>query len=178
MFVRVVLVDLLAALLLGGADGGSAVAAPVTDAAVSPGAVVEYAAPLPEPLVVLRPFAPPATRYGAGHLGVDLRAADGAPVRAAADGAVSFAGQVAGRGVVVVAHADGIRTEYEPVVPDVRVGARVRRGQVIGRLTGRHRGCPVACLHWGARRGDRYLDPLSLLRPLGPVVLLPWPRPG
>src|SRR5579875_2748411 len=143
MSVRVVLVGLLAVLLFG-ADSGSAVSAPATDAAVSPGAVVEYAAPLPEPLDVVRPFAPPATRYGPGHLGVDLRAADGAPVRAAADGTVSFAGQVAGRGVVVVAHADGIRTEYEPVAPVVRAGARVHRGHAIGRLTGRHRGCPVA----------------------------------
>ena len=32
----------------------------------------------------------------------------------------------------------------------------------------------MTCLHWGARRGDTYLDPLSLLRPLGPVRLLPW----
>ncbi len=88
---------------------------------------------------------------------------------------IRFAGQVAGRGVVVVAHPDGVSTEYEPLLVLVRVGARVGAGQPIGRLAGPHRGCPAAgCLHWGARRGEQYLDPLSLLRPLGVVRLLPW----
>jgi hypothetical protein len=32
----------------------------------------------------------------------------------------------------------------------------------------------LGCAAWGARRGDIYLDPLELLRPLGPVRLLPW----
>jgi murein DD-endopeptidase MepM/ murein hydrolase activator NlpD len=92
---------------------------------------------------------------------------------------VTFAGPVAGRGVVVIAHPDGVRTEYEPVQPQVEVGAAVQGGEPIGRLAGRHPGCaPRRCLHWGARRGDTYLDPMSLLRPLGPVRLLPWPGDG
>jgi murein DD-endopeptidase MepM/ murein hydrolase activator NlpD len=138
-----------------------------------PAAPVSYLAPLPEPLGVLRAFDPPDSEFGPGHLGVDLRATDGTTVRAAADGVVAFAGPVAGRGVVVVSHPDGIRTEYEPVRPQVRVGTHVRAGDPIAVLHGRHPGCPGPCLHWGARRGDDYLDPLSLLRPLGPVVLLP-----
>ena len=132
-----------------------------------------YVAPLPEPIDVLRPFDPPATEFGPGHLGVDLRAAPVEVVRAAADGVVDFAGPVAGRGVVVVRHPDGIRTEYEPVRAFVRAGTQVRAGDPIGVLRGRHPGCSGHCLHWGARRGDQYLDPLTLLRPLGPVVLLP-----
>lgn len=128
---------------------------------------------------VLRGFSPPATRYGPGHLGVDLAAGPGAPVLAAGAGVVRFAGQVAGRGVVVIAHPDGISTEYEPLVPTVAAGTAVVAGQPIGRLTGRHRGCPAAgCLHWGARRTGRYLDPMSLLRPLGVVRLLPWAWPN
>ena len=52
-------------------------------------------------------------------------------------------------------------------------------GQRIGLVLGSHRGCPVAsCLHWGARRGADYLDPLSLLRPAGIVRLLPWNYDG
>jgi murein DD-endopeptidase MepM/ murein hydrolase activator NlpD len=132
-----------------------------------------YVAPLPEPITVLRPFDPPATEFGPGHLGADLRASADETVRAAATGVVAFAGPVAGRGVVVVNHPDGIRTEYEPVHPVVRIGAHVRAGDPIGVVRGRHPGCPGSCLHWGARRGDTYLDPLALLRPLGPVVLLP-----
>jgi murein DD-endopeptidase MepM/ murein hydrolase activator NlpD len=142
----------------------------------SAGAVSGYVPPLAGRLEVVRPFDPPTTVYGAGHRGVDLRGTARVVVRAAAAGVVLFAGAVAGRGVVVLLHPDGIRTEYEPVRPVVRVDVHVAAGQPIGVLTGRHRGCPGVCLHWGARRGDTYLDPLRLLAPLGPVVLLPWLR--
>src|SRR5690606_5087481 len=68
---------------------------------------------------VLRGWEPPATAYGRGHRGVDLAAAPGAPVRAVAAGRVSFAGRVAGRGVVSVELAGTgdppLRTTYEPV---------------------------------------------------------------
>ncbi|HEU5267575.1 MAG TPA: peptidoglycan DD-metalloendopeptidase family protein [Jatrophihabitans sp.] len=143
-------------------------------AAVASAVVVTYVAPVPLPLTVLRRFDPPVIRYGPGHLGVDLRLPAGAVVGAAADGVVRFAGPVAGRGVVVIAHPDGVSTEYEPVRPLVRVGAALARGQPVGQLIGRHRGCRESCLHWGARRAGVYLDPLLLLRPLGPVRLLPW----
>jgi murein DD-endopeptidase MepM/ murein hydrolase activator NlpD len=134
-----------------------------------------YQAPLGPRPTVLNPFAPPATLYGKGHLGVDLAAAQGVAVRSAGAGVVRFAGVVAGRGVVVVVHPDGLSTEYEPLAASVHAAQAVQAGQVIGRLSGVHRSCaPASCLHWGARRGDAYLDPLSLLRPLGVVRLLPW----
>jgi murein DD-endopeptidase MepM/ murein hydrolase activator NlpD len=163
----------LTAALLVPVSGAAARARAPADA-FAPTVVLEYSPPL-DPVQVLRPFDPPVTRYGAGHLGVDLHAPPGAVIHAPAAGAVTFAGAVAGRGVVVLQHADGIRTEYEPVRPLVRRGAAVARGQPIGRLRGAHSGCvPGRCLHWGARRGGVYLDPLTLLRPLGPVRLLPW----
>lgn len=134
-----------------------------------------YSAPLPRPLHVLTAFDPPATPYGPGHLGVDLAAVQGAGVYSAGPGTVVFAGQVAGRGVVVVAHPDGIRTEYEPVDAVVTSGIGVSAGTLLGRIAGQHAACaPASCLHWGARRGDTYLNPLDLLRALGPVRLLPW----
>jgi murein DD-endopeptidase MepM/ murein hydrolase activator NlpD len=136
-----------------------------------------YLAPV-TPLRVLRAFRAPASRYGPGHRGVDVALGPGAAVRSAGAGVVRFAGSVAGRGVIVVAHSDGIATEYEPVRPTVRTGSAVRAGQVLGFLRGRHPGCSAGCLHWGARHGSGYFDPLTLLRPLGPVVLLPWPRDG
>lgn len=134
----------------------------------------DYRPPVAGGLVVLRGYSPPAVRYRAGHLGVDLALAGGGEVLSAGAGTVTFAGTVAGRGVLVVLHPDGIRTEYEPVRALVHPGDRVRAGQPVARLAGHHRGCPRSCLHWGARRGDGYLDPLSLLQPLGPVRLLPW----
>jgi murein DD-endopeptidase MepM/ murein hydrolase activator NlpD len=95
-------------------------------------------------------------------------------VLAAGDGVVVFAGMVAGRPVVSVDHPGGLRTTYEPVAPVVGAGQPVARGSPIGTLEAGHPGCPgAACLHWGLRRGDTYLDPLLFLRPPR-VRLLPW----
>jgi murein DD-endopeptidase MepM/ murein hydrolase activator NlpD len=97
----------------------------------------------------------------------------GVPVLAAGDGVVAFAGLVVGRGVVSIDHAGGIRTTYEPLVVLVSAGQRVTRGTVLGHLLPGHQGCAGACLHWGARRGREYVDPLGLLS-RGHVRLLPW----
>jgi murein DD-endopeptidase MepM/ murein hydrolase activator NlpD len=122
---------------------------------------------------VTRPFDPPPDPYAAGHRGVDLAAAPGSTVLAAGDGVVAFAGMVAGRPVVSIDHAGGLRTTYEPVDALVGAGQAVARGSPIGTLAAGHAGCPAAaCLHWGLRRGETYLDPLALLRP-PEVRLLP-----
>jgi murein DD-endopeptidase MepM/ murein hydrolase activator NlpD len=142
-------------------------------AALSP-AVALWSLPLAGTHDVTRPFDPPAGPYGPGHRGVDLSGAPGSRVLAAGAGVVVFAGMVAGRGVVSVDHTDGLRTTYEPVSPSVAAGRQVARGSPIGTLLDGHPGCPAAaCLHWGLRRGETYLDPLVLLRPPR-VRLLPW----
>ncbi|MFH8868236.1 murein hydrolase activator EnvC family protein [Streptomyces griseus] len=130
---------------------------------------------------VLRGWEPPAGPYGPGHRGVDLAAGPGARVLAAADGRVSFAGRVAGRGVVAVEVAGSgsppLRTTYEPVRALVEEGVSVRAGQPVGVPEDGPFHCDEGCLHWGLRRGDAYLDPLSLLPPAllrkGPSRLLP-----
>ncbi len=138
---------------------------------------VEYGWPLVPVPVVVAPFREPAHPFGPGHRGVDLAAPAGAAVLAAAAGTVVFAGTLAGRGVVSVQHADGLRTTYEPVTPAVRSGEIVARGAVVGALVAGHLRCPGACLHWGARRDrTKYVDPLLLLRPAR-VRLLPLPVP-
>lgn len=124
---------------------------------------------------VVRPFTPPATRYGPGHRGADVAAGAGSVVRAAGAGRVTYAGPLAGRGVVVVVHGS-LRTTYEPVEAVVRVGQQVAAGEVLGRLSGGHAGC-ARCLHWGLLRGEVYLDPVQLVR-RGPSRLLPVPAPA
>jgi murein DD-endopeptidase MepM/ murein hydrolase activator NlpD len=125
----------------------------------------------PTPRVV-RAFDPPDSTWGAGHRGVDLAGTVGQTVSAALPGRVAFASPLAGRGVVVVDHGS-TRTTYEPVSPGVHVGDAVARGQPIGTLEVAGSHCfPLACLHWGWRRGDSYLDPLLLVGG-GPIVLLP-----
>lgn len=123
---------------------------------------------------VVRRFDPPPQPWLAGHRGVDLAAAPGVPVGASGAGTIVFAGTVAGRGVVSVAHPGGLRTTYEPVTAaDLHPGDAVAAGDALGTLEAAHPGCPVAaCLHWGLRQGTEYLDPLTLLG-LGRVRLRP-----
>lgn len=159
--------SLAAALALVVALVGPAGAGPAR-AAVDPVGVWPLQ-PAPE---VVHGFDPPASEYGAGHRGVDLAGTVGAVVRAALPGTVTYAGRLAGRGVVVVSHGD-TRTTYEPVRATVEVGAAVAAGDAIGRLELALSHCfPAACLHWGWIRGETYLDPLRLVGG-GPVRLLP-----
>ncbi len=65
--------------------------------------------------------------------------------------------------------------EDEPgrVVHGLSVAVATLTGAVLGGLLPGHAGCPdAACLHWGLRRGETYLDPMTLLRPAR-VRLLP-----
>lgn len=158
---RVLLIVLLAA--VGVLAPATAIAEPEPE---PPARTVVWVLPLPGSPVVTRPFDPPPHPYGSGHRGVDLAGSPGLPVLAAGDGVVAFAGMVAGRPVVSVDHAGGLRTTYEPVDPAVGAGQQVARGAPIGTLAARHAGCPAAaCLHWGLRHGQTYLDPLALVRP-------------
>jgi murein DD-endopeptidase MepM/ murein hydrolase activator NlpD len=128
---------------------------------------------------IMSGFRPPAADWQAGHRGVDLAAGTGDPVRSMANGIVGFAGTVAGKPVVTVVLAGGVRITYEPVLATVRAGALVRDGEVIGSVaaSGGHCGGVRGCLHVGLRStsgagGTVYLDPLSILD-RRPAVLKP-----
>lgn len=130
----------------------------------------------PVPGAVVEPFDEPAEPWLAGHRGVDLAAEVGETVRAAADGVVAYAGVVAGKPVVSLDHADGIRTTYEPVLAGVEAGDAVVLGQEIGTLAAGH---GEDDLHWGARRGrEAYLDPVTLVEPVPVIRLYPLPGSG
>lgn len=163
----------LLALLVAAAALSLGAAAPVASAREG------FAWPLPGPPELGRRFAPPASAWGAGHRGADLLAPEGSPVLAAGAGQVTYAGLLAGRGVVTVAHPDGLRTTYEPLDVLVEVGDTVEQGDLLGLLAAGHASCPLgrACLHWGLLRGSTYLDPL-LLVDLGRVRLLPREATG
>ncbi|MCH1868680.1 murein hydrolase activator EnvC [Nocardioides sp. CFH 31398] len=128
--------------------------------------------PLPPVPEVVAYFDPPDGPYGRGHRGVDLAGWVGAPVRAALPGTVTYAGPLAGRGVVVVDHGP-TRTTYQPVAASAAVGDVVGLGAVLGHLAAGGSHCaPRACLHWGWIEDETYLDPLLLVG-AGPVRLLP-----
>ncbi|MDE3135632.1 MAG: M23 family metallopeptidase [Acidobacteriota bacterium] len=107
----------------------------------------------------------PFSREGAFHPGVDIGAAYGSPVHAAADGVVVYAGWEEGYGrLVVIDHGFGISTCYAHLSAfNTQVGSRVGRGDVVGyvgdsgRSTGPH-------LHYEVRINNTPVNPWRYLR--------------
>lgn len=156
-------------------------AGPPVPAAASPGGGPvspsgAWGWPVGGPGGLLQGFDPPASQWGAGHRGVDLRAARGAGVRSPAAGVVAFVGVVVDRPVITVDHGGGLVSSFEPAVAGLEVGQAVNRGQVLGTVgNGGH--CSAVCVHWGVRRDGAYIDPLTLVMDRRPSILLPVP-PG
>jgi hypothetical protein len=140
----------------------------------APGAAGAEPAPSYRPPVdapVHDPFRAPDGPYGPGNRGIEYDTGAHVPVRAAADGRVTFAGWVAGSLHVTVLHDDGVRTTASYLAEvTVVVGEEVVQGDVLGTTAGR--------LHFGARRGDAYFDPATLFQDGPPRVrLVPFDRP-
>lgn len=117
-----------------------------------------------EPTSRFGPRTDPITGEHRLHDGVDFPAPEGAPIRAALPGVVSYAGPKGGYGnVVIVDHADGSQTLYaHQSRVGASVGQTVQAGEVIGfvgstgRSTGPH-------LHFELRRDGQAVDPAPLL---------------
>jgi murein DD-endopeptidase MepM/ murein hydrolase activator NlpD len=127
-----------------------------------------YAWPVRGP--VIRPYEAPSSPYGSGHRGIDIAAPFGTSMVAAQDGVVAFAGWVAGALYISIDHPDGVRTTYSWLsAVSVKKGDLVAREQVIGNTGHGDPDESTPCLHFGARIGRTYIDPMTLLEP-GDVV--------
>ena len=104
-------------------------------------------------------------RWGRNHDGVDIAAPTGTPVRAAACGTVSLAGQQSGYGnMVCITHTSQFSTCYAHLSRfGVSNGAQVQQGQVVGYV-----GCTGSCtgphLHFETRVGGQAQNPSAYLR--------------
>jgi len=95
--------------------------------------------------------------------GIDIAAAAGTAVHAAAEGAVAVITHDAKTGalIVILRHADGLLTVYAGLdSATVEKGAAVKRGQTIGTVKD---GSP-AQLHFEVRQGQVSVDPLTYLQ--------------
>ena len=99
------------------------------------------------------------------HHGVDYGAPTGTPVRVTASGTVTFAGWDGGGGrTVKVRHPNGYQTGYlhlSKFARDVRAGARVRQGDVVG-YVGSTGLATAPHLDYRVQRDGRWIDPLAL----------------
>jgi murein DD-endopeptidase MepM/ murein hydrolase activator NlpD len=103
-------------------------------------------------------------RWGRMHEGIDLGAAYGTPIAAAAAGTVIYAGWLGGYGnLTVIDHGGGIATAYgHQSRIAVSIGQQVARGEIIGYVgstghsTGPH-------LHFEVRVNGQAVDPLGYL---------------
>jgi peptidoglycan hydrolase-like protein with peptidoglycan-binding domain len=142
------------------------------DGVAGAGTFAALRAPLPRPPIALAwplrgPLGSTFGPRGYGfHSGIDVAAAAGAPMVAAAPGRVVWAGYRAGGWglLVTIAHGDGVRTMYAHLSRvSVRVGERVGVGAHLGRVgstgdaTGPH-------LHFEVRLRGAAVDPLQALR--------------
>jgi murein DD-endopeptidase MepM/ murein hydrolase activator NlpD len=104
------------------------------------------------------------------HSGVDWAAPVGTPIRSAGNGVVRLAEWDSGYGRrVEIEHNHGYTTTYNHLSafgPGIAPGARVRQGQIIGRVgssglsTGPH-------LHYEVMINSRFVDPLAIKLPKG-----------
>jgi murein DD-endopeptidase MepM/ murein hydrolase activator NlpD len=102
-------------------------------------------------------------RWGSFHEGIDIGAACGTPIRAAASGTVIYAGWMSGYGnIVVIDHGGGLATAYAHQSAIYVSGGSVSQGQTIGAVgsTGHSTGCH---LHFEVRVNGTPVDPLGYL---------------
>jgi murein DD-endopeptidase MepM/ murein hydrolase activator NlpD len=102
------------------------------------------------------------------HEGVDIASKFDSPIRAMADGVVSFSGEKSAYGKTVeITHASGLVTRYGHINALIaKVGDKVKRGDIIarvgssGRSTGPH-------IHLEVLKDGRQVNPAPYLRPSG-----------
>lgn len=142
----------------------------------------KFRAPIPLARVASR-FNPrrmhPVLHVVMPHNGIDFAASTGTPIYAPASGTFGSVGDGGACGnMIQIEHPGGLTSIYchlSRFAPSSRSGAHVEERQLIGyvgqtgRVTGPH-------LHFGIKRGDRFIDPATLK--LDGVRVLPKARKG
>lgn len=107
----------------------------------------------------------PVLRTVKMHTGIDYAAASGTPIKAPADGTVTFKGWKGGYGnTITLQHSNGVETLYGHMSAFAPVSGSVRAGDIIGYVgsTGRSTG---PHLHYEARLNGQPVNPATVALP-------------
>ena len=117
----------------------------------------------------------PASKWGAGHRGIDLVVAKDEELKAPFDGEVHFVGKVVNRNVLTLKSTSGLMASFEPLCGDLSKNAEVTQGEAIGtycEADANYEDHCEGCIHFSVRSEYGYLNPLLFISGLLPSVIV------
>jgi murein DD-endopeptidase MepM/ murein hydrolase activator NlpD len=115
----------------------------------------------------------PILHHMRAHKGTDFAAPIGTPIRATADGVVTFVGQQTGYGNVIMLKHDGrystVYAHLSRFAPETRQGAHVHQGDTIG-FVGQTGWATGPHLHYELRVDGEPRDPMTVALPMATPV--------
>ncbi len=117
----------------------------------------------------------PASKWGAGHRGIDLLVKDQEQIKSPFSGTVHFQGKVVDRNVLTLKSSSGLLASFEPICSNLSAGDEVTKGDQIGHYCAGAENyeehCEM-CIHFSVRSEHGYLNPLLFVSSIKPSVLV------
>ena len=117
----------------------------------------------------------PASKWGAGHRGIDLLAKDQEQIKSPFSGTVHFHGKVVDRNVLTLKSSTGLLASFEPICSNLSAGDEVTKGDQIGHYcagaVNYEEHCEM-CIHFSVRSEHGYLNPLLFVSTIKPSVIV------
>jgi len=117
----------------------------------------------------------PASKWGAGHRGIDLLVEDQEQIKSPFDGMVHFHGKVVDRNVLTLKSSSGLLASFEPICSYLSAGDEVTKGDQIGHYCAGAESyeehCEM-CIHFSVRSEHGYLNPLLFVSSIRPSVIV------
>jgi hypothetical protein len=117
----------------------------------------------------------PASKWGAGHRGIDLLVEDQEQIESPFKGTVHFQGKVVDRDVLTLKSSSGLLASFEPICSNLNAGDEVTKGEPIGHYCSGAESyeehCEM-CIHFSVRSEHGYLNPLLFVSSIKPSVIV------
>ena len=117
----------------------------------------------------------PASKWGAGHRGIDLLVGAEEQIKGPFSGTVHFQGKVVDRNVLTLKSSSGLLASFEPICSNLSAGDDVTKGDQIGHYCAGAENyeehCEM-CIHFSVRSENGYLNPLLFVSTIKPSVIV------